>query len=408
MTLGHLAVVPVGNVVVAFDAVHGTPLWQKNLLDPALGPAASETTPRSLTVDPRDGSVQIAYDEGWKQHLGRIGPLEGAAVCVQMRDALAAVDPVNGRLLWTRSDVNPASHIFGDDKHLFVVEMSENGKSASTRVFRTYDGSTVAAPDFHQVYEDRIRLVGRDILTADKDRDATTLRLYDPLTGKDVWKQAFAAKSFVLQGDECGLGGVIEPDGRVRVVDLASGREISTAKTGMDAKGLDKDTTYTILADALDVYVAPDAPPPPLTRVNSNLMPGAGLRGLNVNGDIYAFRRDTGARHWVVTASDVQLVLDRFAEMPMLVMTGQTQKYNNIALQPAGQPKTSLIIVDKGTGKRCKSLEPNNTPPDDNFTGGPFYGLEVNSRAGTIEFTGPQDRISIGPAASKPSPPSEP
>ena len=93
--------------------------------------------------------------------------------------------------------------------------MSSDGKPAYTRVFRTYDGSSVTAPDFRQAYEDRIRLVGRDILVADKDKDATTLRLYDPLTGKDLWKQAFAAKSFVLQAEDGDLAGVVEPDGRV-------------------------------------------------------------------------------------------------------------------------------------------------------------------------------------------------
>ncbi len=291
MTLGHLAVVPVGNIVVGIDAATGRELWRRNLLDRVDGPPAADGVeqPPSVTVDPRDGSMQIVYQEGWTQHLGRISPLEGAAVCLQMRDGLVAIDPISGRVLWTRTDVFASSVLFGDDQHVFVVDMGDNGKAASTRVFRTYDGATVAALDFHQLFEDRVRLVGRDILTADKDKDATVLRLYDPLTGKDVWKQAFAPKSFVLQGEECDLGGVIEPDGQVRVVDLAAGKEVLTPKTKIEAKYLDKDSTYTLLADPLDVYVVPNAPPGPASQFSTNLMPNTGLRGMNVNGEIYAF-----------------------------------------------------------------------------------------------------------------------
>ena len=361
MTLGHLAVVPVGNVVVGIDLVHGKQVWRKNLLDQVNGPPAGgvpQPNQYSLTVDPRDGSVQIVFQEGWTQHLGRIGPLEGAAVCLQMRDALMAVDPVNGRVLWTRSDVNSSSRLFGDDQHVFVVEMSENGKPASTRVFRTYDGATVGAPDFHQVYEDRIRLVGRDILTADKDHDAVTLRLYDPLSGKDVWKQAFAPKSIVLQGDEGDLAGAIEPDGQVHVVDLATRKEVLTAKSKMDPKFLDKDATYTVLGDALDVYVVPDAAPAAMTKFNTNLMPGTGLRGLNANGMIYAFKRSNGEHHWLFAAANVQLVLDQFEEMPMLLLTGQTQKYVNNGFQPAGPPSTSLIVIEKSHRQAAEGVRP--------------------------------------------------
>ena len=321
--------------------------------------AAGVEQPRSLTVDPRDGSVEIVHQEGWTQHLGRIGPLEGAAVCLQMRDALTALDPISGRVLWTRTDVFSSSRLFGDDQHVFVVDMGDNGKAASTRVFRTYDGATVAALDFHQLYEDRIRLVGRDILTADKDKDATTLRLYDPLTGKDVWKQTFAPKSFVLQGEESDLAGVIEPDGQVRVVDLATGKEVLTPKEKIDVKYLDKDSTYTLLADPLDVYVVPNAAPAPGVQFSTNLMPNTGLRGLNVSGEIYAFQRNAGEAHchWHRTAADTQLLLDRFPEMPMIVLTGQTTKLNQFR-QPTSQPQTSLMMIDKGNGKLLKGITP--------------------------------------------------
>ena len=113
MNLGHLVVLPVGPMVFGIDAVGWRVLWKKNLFNPANGPEAglaATQPPPSVTVDPRDGSVQVVYQDGWTQRLGQTGPLEGAAVCLQMKDALTAVDPINGRVLWTRSDVtSPAA-----------------------------------------------------------------------------------------------------------------------------------------------------------------------------------------------------------------------------------------------------------------------------------------------------------
>ncbi|HVS38454.1 MAG TPA: PQQ-binding-like beta-propeller repeat protein, partial [Gemmataceae bacterium] len=402
MTLGHLVVVPVGNIVIGVDAISGKELWHKNLLDEVNGsPGASQPAPmRSLAVDPHDGSVQIVYADEYKQHLGGVGPLGGAAVCLQMRDALIAVDPVNGRVLWTRSDVSPSSHIFGDDQNLFVVEMSDSGKPASTRIFRVCDGETIPALDFHQMYEDRIRLVGRNILTANKNSEATTLRLYDPLAGKDLWKQTFAPKSLVMQAEDGDVAGVVELDdkgGLARVVDVFTGKELLNANSRFDKDHPpDKDATYTVLADSLDVYLVPNGPPPANVRCGTNLMPGTGLRGLNVNGEIYAFRRDTGKRRWLLQAADTQLVLNQFTEMPMLLLTGQTQKYLN-QFQAQGSPTTSLLVVSKATGSR---IMPGYGPGEDSqhssFVGGQFCNLELNGRDGKIEFTAPNSQISIG------------
>ncbi len=110
MNLGHLLVLPVGHMVYGIDAVRWTVLWKKDLSSPVNGrdPATGPGVP-SVTVDPRDGSVQVVYSDGWTQRLGQTGPLEGAAVCLQMEDALTAVDPIDGRVLWTRSDVTFAA-----------------------------------------------------------------------------------------------------------------------------------------------------------------------------------------------------------------------------------------------------------------------------------------------------------
>ncbi len=402
MSLGHLVVLPVGHMVFGIDAATGRRLWTKDLINSA---AASESTQPNgrtpyaqVTFDPRDGTVQIIHPDGWTQQLGQTGPLEGAAVCLQMKESLTAVDPVNGRVLWTRSDVSPRSRIFGDDQYVFVVEMSSDIKSmpVSTRVFRLYDGATVKAPDFHELYdpERRIQLVGRDILVADKDKDAVTLRLYDPLTGKDVWKQAFAAKSHVMRTEGGDLAGVVEPNGQVRVIDLTTRREVLTPKSEkIEPEVLTPDTTVTVLGDGADVYVVVNAPGEVGVHVNTNLLPGTGLCGLNVNGPIYAYTRTTGKLHYIVKAPNTQLVLDQFQEMPMLLLTAHAVKQD-----PNGMVNqtSSLDIIEKRTGKLA-------TPRNLILTNQQFHTLEMDARNGKIEFISPMEKITIALESDKPA-----
>jgi hypothetical protein len=405
--LGHLVVLPVGHMVFGIDAASGRKIWTKDLIDDggdATQPNTRNPYAPQVTVDPRDGSVQLVYPNGSTQQLGQTGPLEGAAICLQTKDSLTALDPVSGRELWTRSDVSPRSRIFGDDQYVFVVEMSSEQKSvpASTRVFRLYDGATVKAPDFHDLYdpERRIRLVGRDILVADKDKDATTLRLYDPLTGKDVWKQAFAPKSYVLRTEEGDLAGVVEPDGRVRVIDLTTRKEVLKPDAPkMKLEDLKKDTVLTVLGDASHVYVIPDEPVEAGVHVNTNLLPGTGLRGLNVNGRIYAFPLTPGAHYWEAPAPCTQLVLDQFQEVPMVLLTAHTMKQ-----EPTGMVSqtSSLEIIEKKTGKLA-------TPRNLNLVNQQFHSLEMDARNGKIEFISPMEKITIAlendkPAASKSAP----
>ncbi len=163
-SVGHLVVLQLGHLVFGIDPLNkGRVLWERNLSSlPGSGTAPPSYT--SLTVDPRDGSVVVLYSDGWTQRLGEVGPLHGGVVCLQMRDSLTAIDPVTGRTLWTRSDVNSRR-----EPHFSVtISTSTRGRhggssggATGTRVFRAYDGVSVKVPDFSQQYDQRIRMLGR-------------------------------------------------------------------------------------------------------------------------------------------------------------------------------------------------------------------------------------------------------
>jgi outer membrane protein assembly factor BamB len=402
-TLGHLVVLPLGHLVLGIDplAPQGKQvLWQVNLAgtqgqQPQPQPGGNHPMqPMQIMVDPRDGSLVVVYTGGWSQRLGDVTPLDSNSVCLQTRDALVAVDPVSGRTLWTRSDVTPRSHVFGDGQNVYVVDVGEGGPSA-TRAFRAFDGVTVRLPaDFAALYAKRLRQDGRTLLVADAEAGApVTVRLYDVLTGKDVWKQTFKPGAHVLHAEDPGLAGAVEPDGTVRVYDVRSGKEVVRDRLYEKyAKAdLDKVQSVHLLADADHYYVAcnlpADAGAQQFGGVQSNLQPGTGLRCLPVNGGVYAFGRADGKRKWRAEAANQTLVLDHFADMPILLFSSRFQRWQKGAVGRAIEQVATVQSVDKRTGKLVVS--PNETAAQPNN----FHTLNVDPQRGRVELVGYQARI---------------
>src|SRR5206468_2278078 len=107
--LGHLIVLQVGHLVFGIDPQNkGRVLWERSLT-----PATTSTYNLNYTFDPKDNSVMVLYSDGYMQRLGASGPLQGAVICLLTRDSLTAIDPVTGRVLWTRTDINSRSTVFG-------------------------------------------------------------------------------------------------------------------------------------------------------------------------------------------------------------------------------------------------------------------------------------------------------
>src|SRR5208282_3379785 len=92
--IGHLVVLPLGQKIFGIDPVGHQVLWEKNL-------AGEQAAQPNIIPDPRDGSLQLLYADGWVQRLGQTGPICSSYVCLQTREGLVMIDPVTGRPLWT-------------------------------------------------------------------------------------------------------------------------------------------------------------------------------------------------------------------------------------------------------------------------------------------------------------------
>jgi len=383
--MGHLVVLPLGHMVYGINPVTGKQLWEKNLQAP-ITPASTATPPayNQLIVDPQDNSLQVIYPDGWIQRLGQTGSLEGTVICLQTREALVAIDPLTGRTLWTRSDVSSRSHVFSDAQYVYVVEINADNKPTGTRALRAYDGVSVKLKDFTANYLKRVRMLGRHILLSETDATGKLeFRLYDVLTGKDLWTAGVPQNSTQLRSEDPNLLGLVEPDGKVHVYNLRTLKEVLTSR--MDPRHLDKLVSAHLLADGRDFFIAcngqVDPNLMPFGGVQTNLMAGTGMRAIPVNGMVYSFDGATGKVRWYNKVANQMMVLDRFEDIPIVLFTARYQKWNQNG--PVRNPVqvVSAKSMSKATGKLLYDNE--NLPNGMNF-----HALKVDGRAGRIEFEG--------------------
>jgi hypothetical protein len=304
-----------------------------------------------------------------------------------------------------RGDVSPKAVVFADEQYVFVAETNNDGTVSSTRVLRAADGVRVKeAPGFAAVFNKRLRLLGRNILASENDATgALTLRLYDPLTGKDLWRQTFPARAQVLHSEEPTLTGAVEADGKVHVLDAHTGKavmetekgfDIGVARTGMDPAHLNNLQSVGLLADAARIYLAcnanPDAAAVQPGTLQSNLTPERGMRALPVNGMIYVYDRRSGEFKYWIQAPHQTVTLDRFEEMPMLLLTSRYFKPFNGGRGGIMQPTVAAMIVDKEFGKTLYVDKPEMQNPNQSMQ---FHTLQVNAREGYIDLVSQSKRL---------------
>ena len=392
-TVGHIVVVQTTHMVYGVDPIQKTKLWEVNLMGvrggvPPINPQFGQP---QVMIDPRDGTVIVVYSEGYSQRLGAIGPVSSTCVCLATKDQLVALDPRTGETLWTRNDVTSRSTLFGDGEYIFAVELGDDNQTPkSGRIFRAQDGVTVDAPNFIDAYQNRMRLVGRNILVKDGGGTGVTVRLYDPIAGKDVWTEKFPLNSVVMKTEDADLAGVVDPEGHAVGIDVNTGKKVLQAV--LDPKGLGgikggNPPTVTLLRDSGLFYVLVNLPSP--QPVQTNLFADTGMRGLPVNGDVYAYDKGTFKMKWKAELKDTMLIADNFKDMPVLLFTGRyfTAKGGKGGF---GGQFASVQAFQKSNGKRVFDEV-------DNQQLWQFYSLKMDSKAGKIEFIGQNAKIVIKP-----------
>ncbi len=411
-TVGHLIVLPLGHRVFGIDPVNHRRLWEVDLSAEAKGPFRTDNTGRGPgwnqhppVVDPRDGSVLITYNDNWAQRLGQVSPFEGQTICVQAMDRLNALDPLTGRVLWSRMDVNFRNYLFSDEDYVFVVELDNQNNPNSTRVFRAADGITVKAPDFATLFPKRLQVLGRYLLLSESTpANGVMVRLYDIVTGQDVWKQKYAARSIVAQSEDAGLTGIVEPNGKVHVIDLRARKEMMTGEMNDPAERLKNVQSFHLLSDRNYYYFASQTATPQnggTVMAMPDIRTELGMRAVPVSGFLHAFDRKNGSLMWDSPVKTPQyLVLEQFEDLPLLFLAARTFDNPNAAMGGM-MPGRRMGNMNNGGEVKVTSLHKSTGKavfdeklPDHNTI---FFGVRVDLRASTVELLSQRWKITHYP-----------
>jgi hypothetical protein len=284
-----------------------------------------------------------------------------------------------------------------------LVEENADGEAVSTRVLRLADGSTVQAPGFAELFSKRVQVFGRTLLLAEKDAEGSVmLRQHDIATGADVWKAKYRPKSIVTRSEDSSLAGVVEPDGKVHVVDLRMRKEVMAGRMEKEDVLLHLRNVQTIhlLHDRRHFYFACQAEMDindynrgDNAGLQANVTPQLGIRGVPINGPLYAFERGSGEIAWIVLAKNQFLILDRFQELPVVFLTARAHGFRNTP-QEEEWIKAAAIIAEKRSGKLI--FEDNDFKMKK-----PFYAVRFHPQTGAVDFVGPTLKIAVRPVRAE-------
>lgn len=405
---GHLVVFQVGTQVYCLDANDGKMLWQQPLTE-----QIQQGNPPQMSIiqvlPDADGRLELILinqfnGQRTRVPIGGVGSVQASYVALLTQKGLVVVDPLRGTTLWKKMDVPPATHAFGDEQYLFLVDNAD-GSTGAGRTFRANDGTPLDTPDFGTLYQNRVRLMGRRILAAVPSKEGTTLRLYDIPTAKDVWSKAFEGKISVLKSEDESYTGVVETStGKVVVLDSASGKELMTGSAAQyritvdDLKSLkdplllaDRDRFYVVLNHAIDGGKVGGG----VLHNNFN----NGVRCTPVNGWIAAFHRKPGktpagaefkagdmAWHSSKRIENQMMILEQFDLLPVMLFS---VRYNEL-IGGAAQGNTGRWIwasasLHKAHGKLVYDSGNRQSP---NLNNAQFDAFNLDLKAGTINMIG--------------------
>lgn len=406
---GHLLVFQVGTMVYCLDSGSGKQLWQHALVDNLQNPFPGQPGMFVNQVLPdAEGNPQLVVINNFTGQrsqvpIGSVGAVEASYVALVTSKGLVVLDPLRGSVLWKKTDVSASTRCFGDEQYLLLVESPEPGSAGAGRTLRASDGQYVEVADFGNLYQNKVRTLGRRILAFVPGKAKSVLRLYDIAAAKDVWSREFEPGSTVLLTEEEEITGVVQPNGKVVVLETAGGKELLNAGlihgrvTTEDLKNL-KDPL--LLRDAERYYIAlskgHDANKFASGFVANNF--SNGLRCFPVNGWVVAFHRKPGERkvgdrtltwkagdfHWhsYKPLDNQMIILEQFAQMPVLLFSS---RYNELIQGGAGGNRWSSNTqsINKHNGKMVwdPGFRQNNGAAH-------YFAFNLDLKGGTINLIG--------------------
>ncbi|MFM8633210.1 MAG: PQQ-binding-like beta-propeller repeat protein [Planctomycetia bacterium] len=261
-------------------------------------------------------------------------------------------DPATGGLVWERRRLPEAGAVFGDDDVLCVCP--SNGRGA--KVFSMATGRLLRTCDLPERAQ-RLMTHGRAIVSVTRTETGSAgravatsvgLEIIDPIDMRRWQLGEFSGDSRVtLAGGDLAI---LEPSGRLTIIDLAERRVAFTTDLPQMPKRLER-LEVVPWRDRLLVIAGraeTDAERQVIDRICTvTPLPQMTAGGEPITGSIWAVDRRNGQMLWPCPATILRHCLhpDPPSELPVLLFARQIETRRN-----GERPRLSMLCLDKRTG----------------------------------------------------------
>lgn len=385
-TLGHLLAVVHQDVLHLLSPVKRQMLWSVSLdgfSDGGLQAYHASRTPMvPMWNAQQSGGMQAPVLQQYSNR-GRLATAQTGYVAVIGRRAVHVLDSRTGTEIWRRNNVTPHSRVIGGPDILWIVP----NNLAQVSAYRTADGTPIAGDKWGELFGRCLGLAGNDLLLAEEgvgikllglNTTKTVVRRFDPLAGKDVWKQEFGTGAMLsrLSDDELL---VVPASGAAEILSVARGER--KPLEALTSKDLESRSDCYAVADEDRVFLLVN------TQQNGGFQHFAeSLPSVRANGAIYAWQRSTGKLIWKHELKNQHLIVERMQSSPVLLFCSREWKQKgNVNFS-----QLHLAVLHKQTGKL---LHESTTPT---MYGG-FHALAISPNEQSLELQSYNLRVKLVP-----------
>jgi outer membrane protein assembly factor BamB/tetratricopeptide (TPR) repeat protein len=392
-TSGHLAILNLGFQIFGLDTLGGPEgkprlLYSHNLNRPILsGNGGLQNDPTNIGILPLSNQTRSAQTRFFT----------GKLVLFAQGRNLVALEPPTGKPAWVNS-VGSCGGWFGSAESVFAFI-----KKDSIERFRQLDGKVLDNRKLTPNQSQPLALLRDGMLVWRYTGGQQQLTFVDPKTGKPLWKPIEAEGQSHLATDNDQTAALIEPSGRLMIIDLRTGKILSETKVKLDAKPqsinlIQMANRMIVVVDTAKRFGRPQATEVyrPLSGFDSKRIESAKL---------FAFDRQ-GTSLWNefpggVTAEKQYIPTHQPPRLPILTLVSLKKDPK----KKTGRWLASLMVIDIRNGR---TLIEKNVSSASHYqynlrvTGDPTT-QQVNLSLGQKEFTFTFTDQPIGPATAQPT-----
>jgi outer membrane protein assembly factor BamB len=385
---GNLLIISMGRQITAVDTLSRSPegknvLWRKGTARSAINFTFSGI--RGPLGNDRPGTYRPPRqqaDGAGGRWLGILGPLTEDSFVYQDHRGLCCVEPLTGRLRWTRTDTPNACHLFGNDQVVIAVEQN----STKAHAYSMHDGRSLGEVEIPK-WQEQLATKGTEVIAWRRlPNGQFELSSRDAVLGSVTWQHVFERQSQVDVAMNRYVA-VVEPDGRYVIVDATDGRLITDYKASplvnLGSLHLFTGTDQFVIAAGTTGH----------RRIQLSQFDFAAF-----DGQVFAFDAQTGKPLWTRPAEvrEQALMLTQPVDAPIITFAGShtTQGVNG------SSNLISILLLEKSSGRVLVS--------EDNLPQAPYY-FAVNCNAESnevlIELVNRFVRLKFTDAPRPPEPP---